>query len=202
MRKAATVVKSPQPKNIFEVENKSIGHSREKSRHEKHFEEEENIFHPSHYTHFGCPTLPIAFAGMTGRLGNIISNYANFIALQWTKGYKYFLPRHLYGHPGCPSGVKTKPYISSIFRNVSFPTASWTWGGNRMVFNPKPDDVLLFHNDRTNGIEVACPSVLARRVEDVAEAFDKPSCSAFGKVVCGDLLRKMTLIKGKVDLRS
>ena len=102
---------------------------------------------------------------------------------------RYFLPRHLYGHPGCPSGVKTKPYISSIFRyqliqisnvilthindnlfdtsdiylcichiwhihkwndwnydksmeqiscrNVSFPTASWTWGGNRMVFNPK-----------------------------------------------------------------
>ena len=80
MRQATAVVKSPQPKNIFEVslfenvfignpleiikvENKSIGHSREKSRHEKHFEEEENIFHPSHYSPFGCPTLPIAFAG-------------------------------------------------------------------------------------------------------------------------------------------
>ena len=22
-------------------------------------------------------------------------------------------------------------------RNVSFPTASWTWGGNRMIFNPE-----------------------------------------------------------------
>ena len=30
-----------------------------------------------------------SFLGMTGRLGNIISNYVNFIALQWTKGYKY-----------------------------------------------------------------------------------------------------------------
>ena len=51
------------PLEIIKVENKSIGHSREKSRHEKHFEEEENIFHPSHYSPFGCPTLPIAFAG-------------------------------------------------------------------------------------------------------------------------------------------
>ena len=24
---------------------------------------EENIFDPSHYTHLGCPTVPIAFAG-------------------------------------------------------------------------------------------------------------------------------------------
>ena len=45
------------------MENKSIEHSRQKSRHENLLEEEENIFHPSHYSHFGCPTLPIAFAG-------------------------------------------------------------------------------------------------------------------------------------------
>ena len=51
------------PLEIIKVENKSIGHSRKKSRHEKHFEEEENIFHPSHYSPIGCPTLPIAFAG-------------------------------------------------------------------------------------------------------------------------------------------
>ena len=29
---------------------------------------------------------------------------------------RYFLPRHLYGHPGYPAGVKTRPYMSSIFR--------------------------------------------------------------------------------------
>ena len=43
---------------IIIIKNKSIGQSREETGHE-----EENIFHPSHYSHLGCPTLPIAFAG-------------------------------------------------------------------------------------------------------------------------------------------
>ena len=51
------------PVEIIKVENKSIGHSGENSGHENLLEEEENIFHPSHYSHFGCPTVPIAFAG-------------------------------------------------------------------------------------------------------------------------------------------
>jgi hypothetical protein len=106
---------------------------------------------------------------MTGRLGNMISTYVNFIALQWRLGHKYnaamvgvdtepsryFLPLHMYGHPGYPDPrYRTKPYFVSIFRfhqnlvktflnatfllrNVSFPTASCTWGGDRMKFNPR-----------------------------------------------------------------
>ena len=30
-------------------------------------EVEENIYFPSHYSASGCPTVPIAFSGMTGR---------------------------------------------------------------------------------------------------------------------------------------
>ena len=30
-------------------------------------EVEENIYFPSHYSPSGCPTVPIAFSGMTGR---------------------------------------------------------------------------------------------------------------------------------------
>ena len=30
-------------------------------------EVEENIYFPSHYSASGCPTVPLAFSGMTGR---------------------------------------------------------------------------------------------------------------------------------------
>ena len=51
----------------------------------------------------------------------MISTYINFIALQWKLGYKYHLPQHNFN----PDGKLTKPYLESIFKNVSFPTAYW-----------------------------------------------------------------------------
>ena len=40
----------------------------EKLKEMKEIEEvEENIYFPSHYSESGCPTVPLAFSGMTGR---------------------------------------------------------------------------------------------------------------------------------------
>ena len=47
-----------------------------------------NIFQPSDYDPSGCPAVPVSFSAMTGRLGNMVSTYTNFIALQWRLGYK------------------------------------------------------------------------------------------------------------------
>ena len=44
------------------------------------------------YDSAGCPVAPVAFSGMTGRLGNIITTYVHFIALQYRLGFQYFLP--------------------------------------------------------------------------------------------------------------
>ena len=44
------------------------------------------------YDSAGCPVSPVAFSGMTGRLGNIITTYVHFIALQYRLGFQYFLP--------------------------------------------------------------------------------------------------------------
>ena len=82
-----------------------------------------NIPSPGDYDEAGCPRVPISFSGMTGRLGNIISTYVNFIALQWKLGYKYHLPQH---SDSSPDAWLTKPYLQSIFKNVSFPTANWS----------------------------------------------------------------------------
>ena len=82
-----------------------------------------NIPSPGDYDEAGYPRVPISFSGMTGRLGNIISTYVNFIALQWKLGYKYHLPQHT---DSSPEAWLTKPYLQSIFRNVSFPTANWS----------------------------------------------------------------------------
>ena len=35
---------------------------------------------------------------MTGQLGNVMSTYANMIAIQWRLGFKYFLPRYMNHH--------------------------------------------------------------------------------------------------------
>ena len=82
-----------------------------------------NIPSPADYDEAGCPRVPISFSAMTGRLGNIISTYVNFIALQWKLGYKYHLPQH---SDSSPDAWYTKPYLQSIFKNVSFPTANWS----------------------------------------------------------------------------
>ena len=82
-----------------------------------------NIPSPADYDESGCPRVPISFSGMTGRLGNIISTYVNFIALQWKLGYKYHLPQH---SDSSPDAWLTKSYLQTIFRNVSFPTANWS----------------------------------------------------------------------------
>lgn len=42
----------------------------------------------SDYDSEGCPTVPFVFSGMTGRLGNVMSTYANMIAFHWRLGYK------------------------------------------------------------------------------------------------------------------
>ena len=71
--------------------------------------------------------------------------------------------------------------------------ASFPWIGFLSVANPhlflfQPISYVAFSSIE----KVACPSVLARRVEDVAEAFAKPSCSAFLKVAL-DINPKLNL---------
>ena len=82
-----------------------------------------NIPSPGDHDEAGCPRVPISFSGMTGRLGNMISTYVNFIALQWKLGYKYHLPQHTYSSA---EGWLTKPYLQGMFRNVTFPIANWS----------------------------------------------------------------------------
>ena len=53
-----------------------------------------NLPIPEDYDQRGCPRVPISFSGMTGRLGNIICTYVNFIALEYKLGYKYHLPQY------------------------------------------------------------------------------------------------------------
>jgi hypothetical protein len=57
-----------------------------------------------------CPISPIATLQHMGRLGNHISSYANFIAMQWQFGYQLYLPEDL------------KNKLQNVFKNVTFPT--------------------------------------------------------------------------------
>ena len=109
-----------------------------------------NIYHPHHYDKSGCPVVPIAYSEMTGRLGNVMSTYANFIAIQRKLGLKYFLPKYI-------NHLKknlTKPILQSIFKNVSFPTASLT--RISLTQDAKPEDRITFSNVRTNYTETDC----------------------------------------------
>ena len=58
----------------------------------------------------GCPLFPIATFPTLGQLGNRMSSYANFIALQWQFGYQLYLTQ------------KFKENLQTVFENVTFPT--------------------------------------------------------------------------------
>ena len=133
-----------------------------------------NLPSPGDYDHRGCPRVPISFSGMTGRLGNLISTYVNLIALQYKLGYKFHLP--LYSESSEDAWI-TKPYLQSIFKNVSFPTVSWNWtlftkDGVRMIKDAGPGDVMLFNNSRTGLRELDC-GLDFRREENVEPLFSQ-----------------------------
>ena len=133
-----------------------------------------NLPSPGDYDHRGCPRVPISFSGMTGRLGNLISTYVNFIALQYKLGYKFHLPLN---SESSEDAWVTKPYLQSIFKNVSFPTVSWNWtlftkDGVRMIMDAGPGDVMLFNNSRTGLRELDC-GLDFRREENVEPLFSE-----------------------------
>ena len=126
-----------------------------------------NLPSPGDYDERGCPRVPISFSGMTGRLGNIISTYVNFIALEYKLGYKYHLPQR---SASTEDAWVTKSYLESIFRNVSFPTANWNW--TRWPQNAGPGDVMVFNNSRTGLRELDC-GLDFRREENVEPLFSE-----------------------------
>ena len=74
-----------------------------------------NLPSPGDYDHRGCPRVPISFSGMTGRLGNVISTYVNFIALQYKLGYRYHLPQRSNVWEEC---CDTKLFLQSVFKEI------------------------------------------------------------------------------------
>ena len=157
-------------------------------------EKESDLDKPEDYDSSGCPVVPFAFSGMTGRLGNVMSTYINFIALQWKLGYKYFLPKYMNHHTWADP---TKPYFSSIFKNVSFPEA--TWSNITVARDAADDDVILFNNSGTNFEEKACDKEYMRvnNIEpyfsDFQECAEKHECvgksclSCSGACPCGNI---------------
>jgi len=131
---------------------------------ELHWQEEEvecmetNLCGEEHYDAAGCPVVPLVFSGMTGQLGNVMSTYANMIAIQWRLGFKYFLPRYMNHHT---NQDLTKPYLQSIFRNVTFPTAGWDLTDG-LARDAGPDQALIFSNSRTAGQEIGCGKLFTR----------------------------------------
>ena len=107
------------------------------------YDETSNLI-PNYYDERGCPKVPISFSGMTGRLGNIMSTYVNFIALEYKLGYKYHLPLFINLEPANLS----RPFLTQIFKNVSFPTAHWSNFENSNFRDAGDEDVILFNNSR------------------------------------------------------
>ena len=146
----------------------------------------DNLDNPEEYDSFGCPVVPFAFSGMTGRLGNSMSTYVNFIALQWKLGYKYFLPQYMNHHSWADPA---KPYFQSIFNNVTFPTASWSKKDG--VFRDANDDeVIVFNNSRTGYQEKSCGKEYLRfgNVEplfsDLYDCAEKHGCAGKNCLAC------------------
>ena len=126
-----------------------------------------NLPSPGDYDERGCPRpqVPISFSGMTGRLGNLMSTYVNMIALQYKLGFKFHLPQH---SDSSEDAWVTKPYLQTIFKNVTFPTANWSnW---TVPMDAGPGDVMLFNNSRTGLMEVDCGLDL-RREDNVEPLF-------------------------------
>ena len=88
-----------------------------------------NIPSPADYDEAGCPRVPIAFSGMTGRLGNMISTYVNFIALQWKLGYRYHLPQHSDSREYIQAWISLVEMVHSVAEgSLSAPARKWTNG--------------------------------------------------------------------------
>ena len=148
-------------------------------------EVETDLDNPEEYDSYGCPVVPFAFSGMTGRLGNVMSTYINFIALQWKLGYKYFLPKYMNHHSWADL---TKPYFESIFENVTFPVA--TWSNITVARDASDNDVILFNNSRTNYEEKTCDKEYMRvnNVEpffsDFLECAENHQCEGKSCLAC------------------
>ena len=144
---------------------------------------DDNLVMAGDYDSRGCPLLPVAFSGMTGRLGNIISTYANFIALEYRLGHKYHLPLYMNFDPV----NLTKPWLATIFKNVSFPTAHWSNFSRVEISNYRdagPGDVMLFNNSKTGGQFLDC-DLNYSRVENVMPKFDELEQCLRGRSVTG-----------------
>ena len=74
----------------------------------------------------------------------------NFIALQYKLGYKYYLPLYMNFWPV----NLTKPYLTKVFKNVSFPTAHWTNFAGSNFRDAAPEDRILFNNIKTGSKRV------------------------------------------------
>jgi len=107
----------------------------------------------------------------TGRLGNQMCTYANLIALHWRLGHKIFLPHMM--NSWSPAD-EAKPYLASVFRNVTFPTATWNY--TYRASDARGPDQLLFNNSRTGGKLLACPHKPITKVDNVAKAFASLKC--------------------------
>ena len=155
------------------------------------FIQEDNLGTPGDYDSRGCPLVPVAFSGMTGRLGNIISTYANFIALEYRIGHKYHLPLYMNFDPV----NLTKPWLGTIFKNVSFPTAHWSNFSQVEISNYRdagPSDVMLFNNSKTGGEFRDC-DLNYSKVENVMPKFDElEQCFRDRSVADGTLVTIMT----------
>ena len=113
--------------------------------------DDDTLVNPDEYDDEGCPTVPTSFSGMTGRLGNIMSTYVNFIGLQYKLGYKYYLPLYMNYDPHNDTNAYglTKPYLQNIFKNVSFPTAHWSNWSSSNYRDQGAGDMILFNNSKT-----------------------------------------------------
>ena len=94
-----------------------------------------NIPSPADYDEAGCPRVPIAFSGMTGRLGNMVSTYVNFIALQWKLGYRYHLPQHSDSREYIQAWISLVEMVHSVAEgSLSAPVRKWTNGSFFVYF--------------------------------------------------------------------
>jgi hypothetical protein len=123
-----------------------------------------------------CPLFPIATFEPVGRLGNHISSYANFIAMQWIFGYQLYLREDF------------KKDMKSVFKNVTFPTVesiSHCKILNWFIMNHHLDGLSLKEDKQGRGKEM---QMIVNNITDCVKTIkymDKRDClpSAFGKIL-------------------